>query len=174
MKLDRLSRRKALKLAGTIGAIGVGTGLASAHQADVDPKELNELRRATARYHDLGEAIAAGYVLPEDHCVSSGDPEVGAMGYHYVHPDRLDQTLDHTKPEVLVYEERGGERHLVAVEFLSTAMAEEEGGDPPSVLGHEMHPFGEPFANWELHVWAWKHNPNGLFADFNPRVECPE
>ena len=96
------------------------------------------------------------------------------MGFHYVHLERLDDTLDHTEPEVLLYEERGNERHLVAVEFLSTATSEDDGGDPPVVLGHEMHPFHEPFANWALHVWVWKDNPNGLFADFNPRVECSE
>lgn len=174
MNLNEISRRKALKIAGVAGVFGVGPGVALAHRDDVDPQRLNELRAATAKYHDIDTALADGFVLPADHCVSSGDPNVGAMGFHYVHPGRLDETLDHTQPEVLVYEERGNERHLVAVEFLSTAASEEEGGDPPSVLGHEMHPFHEPFANWELHVWAWKDNPNGLFADFNPRVECPE
>lgn len=174
MNLDSVSRRRALKLAGIGGAIVAVPGIASVHRADVDPRRLNELRAATARYHNLDEALVDGFVLPEDHCVSSGDPEVGAMGFHYVHPDRLDETLDHTRPEVLVYEERGNERHLVAVEFLSTAPPEEDGEDPPSVLGHEMHPFHEPFANWELHAWCWKPNPRGLFADFNPEVTCPE
>lgn len=174
MNLNEIPRRKALKLVGVGGVIVVGTGLTSAHRDDVDPQQLNELREATAKYHDLENALADGFVLPEDHCVSSGDPDVGAMGFHYVHPGRLDETLDHTEPEVLLYEERGNERHLVAVEFLSTATSEEDGGKPPVVLGHEMHPFHEPFANWALHVWVWKDNPNGLFADFNPRVECSE
>lgn len=174
MNMNEISRRKVLKIAGVAGVFGVGPGVALAHRDDVNPRKLNELREATAKYHDLDRALADGFVLPADHCVSSRDPSVGAMGFHYVHPGRLDGTLDHTKPEVLVYEERGNERHLVAVEFLSTATSEKEGGDPPSVLEQEMHPFHEPFANWELHVWAWKHNPISLFADFNPRVECPE
>ena len=25
---------------------------------------------------------------------------------------------------------------------------------------------------YELHAWAWKHNPRGLFDDWNPRVSC--
>ena len=25
---------------------------------------------------------------------------------------------------------------------------------------------------YELHLWLWKTNPNGLFADWNPRVSC--
>ena len=29
-------------------------------------------------------------------------------------------------------------------------------------------------AFYELHVWASKHNPRGVFADFNPRVSCEE
>jgi len=27
-------------------------------------------------------------------------------------------------------------------------------------------------AFYTLHVWAWKDNPNGLYADWNPRVNC--
>lgn len=94
------------------------------------------------------------------------------MGFHYGNFGLIDDALDHTKPEILVYERRGNEDHLVAVEFLSTADPE---GPPPTVLGHEMHPFEEAqFANWALHVWCWKPNPRGLFADFNPRSSCPD
>lgn len=174
MTSHEISRRTALKAAGAGGLLVAGTGVALAHRDDVDPRKLNELREATVAYHDVEAALADGFVLPADHCVSSGDPDVGAMGFHYVHPGRLDDALDHTEPEVLLYEQRGDERHLVAVEFLSTAPGESEGGEPPTVLGHELHPFHEPFANWALHVWAWKDNPSGLFADFNPRVDCPE
>jgi hypothetical protein len=28
----------------------------------------------------------------------------------------------------------------------------------------------DPF--YELHVWAWKANPRGAFADMNPNVTC--
>jgi hypothetical protein len=27
-------------------------------------------------------------------------------------------------------------------------------------------------AFYELHVWAWRHNPAGMFADWNPNVAC--
>jgi hypothetical protein len=30
----------------------------------------------------------------------------------------------------------------------------------------------EAFGLWTLHVWLFKHNPNGLFADWNPLVRC--
>jgi MoxR-like ATPase len=26
---------------------------------------------------------------------------------------------------------------------------------------------------YELHAWIWKHNPRGMFDDWNPRVVCP-
>lgn len=169
MHINQLTRRQALKLAGATSAIGVGSGLASAHKDDVDPRKLNELREATAAYHDPSIAVDAGYVR-DDHCVEEPGGD-GAMGYHYLHPRRIDEQLDHTEPEVLVYERRGNEDNLVAVEFLSTAA---EDGPAPTVLGHDMHPFHLPGANWELHVWCWKPNPRGLFADFNPNVTCPE
>ena len=25
---------------------------------------------------------------------------------------------------------------------------------------------------WYLHVWNWTANPSGLFADWNPDVQC--
>jgi hypothetical protein len=31
--------------------------------------------------------------------------------------------------------------------------------------------FGLP-AHYELHVWAWRENPNGAFVDWHPRVSC--
>lgn len=27
-------------------------------------------------------------------------------------------------------------------------------------------------AFYELHLWLWKRNPNGLFNDWNPDVRC--
>ena len=33
--------------------------------------------------------------------------------------------------------------------------------------------YGSP-AFYELHVWAWKDNPNGMFVDWNPAVSCEE
>jgi hypothetical protein len=25
-----------------------------------------------------------------------------------------------------------------------------------------------------LHIWLWAHNPEGMFADYNPYIVCPE
>ncbi len=27
--------------------------------------------------------------------------------------------------------------------------------------------------HYDLHVWLWKENPEGLFAEWNPDVTCP-
>jgi hypothetical protein len=50
---------------------------------------------------------------------------------------------------------------------------------PPSLLGQLFHYVGSPNRNglpafYELHVWAWKHNPRGMFTDWNPRVSCAD
>ena len=49
---------------------------------------------------------------------------------------------------------------------------------PPVLFGRTFdgpmpgHAPGMPW-HYDLHVWAWKHNPAGLFAQFNPKVRCP-
>ena len=49
--------------------------------------------------------------------------------------------------------------------------------DPPVLEGQLLqfvdspNRFGLP-AHYELHVWAWQDNPNGVFVDWNPRVSC--
>jgi hypothetical protein len=52
-----------------------------------------------------------------------------------------------------------------------------ESFDPPVLEGHLLHfvdgpnRFGLP-ARYELRVWAWRDNPNGPLADWNPRESC--
>ena len=26
--------------------------------------------------------------------------------------------------------------------------------------------------HWDLHVWVWAHNPSGMFAEWNPSLQC--
>jgi hypothetical protein len=30
----------------------------------------------------------------------------------------------------------------------------------------------DPLKIWYLHMWAWRENSAGLFADWNPAVQC--
>ncbi|MFO7892402.1 MAG: hypothetical protein R6U63_01600 [Longimicrobiales bacterium] len=45
--------------------------------------------------------------------------------------------------------------------------------EAPDLLGQHFHEFLPPFADFALHAWVWKGNPNGVFANFNPTVSCP-
>ncbi|MDP9421528.1 MAG: hypothetical protein M3Q19_01625 [Pseudomonadota bacterium] len=125
--------------------------------------------------------------------------DLGAMGVHYFRPDllgittppnpRVDGTgthTDFTKPAILIYEPQAdGSLELVAVENLVFIKAWEAAGNnaPPSFMGKtfdrmaddpatpadEAHMF-EP--HYDLHVWLYRDNPNGMFAQFNPNVSC--
>lgn len=130
---------------------------------------LATVRAATAEYHRLEAATEAGYV-PITPCVAHPSGE-GAMGFHYGNPALIEDggVVDIAQPEVLVYAPwRGGELRLVAVEWLIPGSGEE---DPPELLGHHFH-FVEDAGVWGLHAWIWQHNPDGMFADFNPRLSC--
>jgi len=135
-------------------------------------------RQATGEFRDVNNAIAAGYVQFQG-CVSG--PEEGAMGIHYVNPNLFDDQLDVEHPEALVYEpQKDGRLQLVAVEYITPAdvwQASHEAGVQPHVMGHLLNlapgpnRYG-PTAFYELHVWAWKGNFRGTFADWNPAVSC--
>ena len=139
---------------------------------------VGEVRSATQRFLDPTDATAAGYVSTGS-CVSG--PEQGAMGVHYVNEAFIaDGILDVQRPEVLVYEQRNGRLRLAAVEFFVDAQQWDAANPgPPVLLGQHFHYVGAPNrlrmpAYYELHVWAWKRNPNGVFSDWNPDVSCVE
>lgn len=134
------------------------------------------VRLATERFKDVQVAIKEGYAAAS--CVSG--PEKGAMGVHFINGALIgDGAVDPTRPEILVYEPlQGGQFLLVAVEYLTLAENWHAVNEaPPVVMGQLFHYAGSPNryglpAFYELHVWAWKHNPAGTFADWNPRVSC--
>jgi hypothetical protein len=129
-------------------------------------RDLASLRSATARYHRIEEAHLAGYdtQFPPG-CFSSAG---GAMGYHFLSPDRVG-TLSVTEPQLLMYEpQKNGRLRLVGVEYIVPGSPDDE---PPALFGRPFH-YNAVFGVWALHVWAWAHNPNGTFADWNPTVSC--
>ena len=140
---------------------------------------VEAVRQATEGFQDVNAAIAAGYVQFQG-CVSG--PEEGAMGVHYSNFALFDGRVDIQHPQVLVYEPRNGRLHLVAAEYVVPAGAWDPTHDPfekPELMGHLYHfapgpnRYG-PDAFYELHVWAWKDNPRGAFADWNPNVSCAD
>lgn len=145
-----------------------------------DQNKLVEIvRNATAQYQDFTKA--SGYT-PVLGCVSGSDH--GAMGIHYVNTGLLGgQTLlsngqlDATRPQALIYEpQSNGQLKLVGVEFIILASALPP-NSAPQVEGHLMqfidgpNRYGLP-AFFELHVWAWRANPQGSFVDWNDHVSC--
>jgi hypothetical protein len=139
---------------------------------------VEAVRQATERFKNAEAAEAADYMLSLG-CVSG--PEEGAMGIHLVNGDLVgDGVLDPMHPEALVYEFRNGQLRLTGVEYIVIAETWDESNEaPPVLMGQLFHYIGSPNrtgmpAFYELHVWAWKSNPNGTFADWNPEVSCDE
>lgn len=126
--------------------------------------ELEAVRQATARYLDVDQAVADGYV------------DVGVffanMGWHYLKGDLLDARFDATAPEFLVYADDpcGGKRRLVAVEYaVPLAMSKKA---PAGFTGPaDAWTANTNFELWTLHAWIFEYNPDGVFAGENPRVQ---
>lgn len=145
---------------------------ALAHEAHGGVGTTNPLaekvRALNARFADVKAATDAGYApIP---CVSGIDG--GAMGIHYVNGQLIeDGEIDIEKPEAVMYEPQAdGSMQLVAVEYITTK-------GPANLSGHlfsftnSPNRYGLP-PFYELHVWAWRDNPTGTFADMNPTVSC--
>jgi hypothetical protein len=124
---------------------------------------------------------------------------LGGMGIHFFRPDllgikgppnpRVDGDGTHTdfrKPAILIYEPRAdGSLELVAVENLVFKKAWHAAGnkglptfhgveyddmaDDPETKVDEAHGF-EP--HYDRHVWLYRPNANGMFAQYNPTVTC--
>ncbi len=163
---------------------GIPTAAASGGQSDVA-----SARVATARFHDLSAADAAGYsALVADlagiTCIESG---AGGMGLHYLNPALASElfdaaavpAIDASTPELLVYAPGpSGEVRLVALEYLTLkASWDANHAAPPTLFGQ---PFDVTLAGnryglpdfYSLHAWIWNPNPTDLFAPYNPNVSC--
>jgi hypothetical protein len=127
------------------------------------------IRRVTAPYHDLNVAIADGFVLLHP---CEDRPDEGPVGTVYVHIGRLmDGVIDPESPDALIYEpSANGRPKLVGAEFALPYPLWPE-PEPPEFLGASFQPEDE-FGVWGLHLWVWLDNPEGMFAESNPRVSC--
>jgi hypothetical protein len=150
-----------------------------AHDHDANGRLVRLVRESTQPFLDINAAVALGYGAFLG-CVSG--PQEGAMGVHYVNGDYVaDGELDPAQPEALMYEFTGGRARLLGVEFIvdaATWLARHD-NQPPVLEGQVFHYVGSPNryalpAFFELHVWAWRDNPNGTFVDWNPRVKCDQ
>jgi hypothetical protein len=187
-RITRHSFRLAMvALAGTV--LGAGTAKAQAPRTEAVtlPANLTATRAALDKYQDPLAAIRDGYFSTLG-CVDypkggGGMGEMaykpGGMGVHFINPSLIGPTLDSLKPQVLIYEPVGDRLRLVAAEwFVPTAIAKEA----PTIFGTKLDGPMEGHApvlpvelhHWDLHVWLWKANPNGLMHPTNSSVRCPE
>jgi hypothetical protein len=139
-------------------------------------RQLVQLRQATARFHNFEKAVDAGYGIPITPCWESRSQ--GAMGYHYGNPSLLfdEGTVSLLEPEALMYEPGpGGQMRFVGLEYIvfidQWEAVHGEGADPPVLLGRAFHPHSF-LPIYKLHIWLWRDNPRGTFADWNPKVSC--
>jgi hypothetical protein len=161
--VSRTPRRVPAMLAGAL-LLPLLAGAAIAQ----DNPLAEKVKAANARFADVAVATQEGYApIP---CVSG--IEGGAMGIHYVNGPLIDDgVIDIGKPEAVMYEPQpDGSLELIAVEYITTK-------GPADLEGHLFSFTGAPNryglpAFYELHVWGWRDNPTGAFADMNPNVSC--
>jgi hypothetical protein len=142
----------------------------------VPAKLVRIVREATRQF--LNVSNAGPDYAPAFGCVSG--PDHGAMGIHYLNGTLVgDGEIDEKRPEALIYEPIGNRRRLLGVEYIVDAATWLSAHDntPPQLEGQAFqfvdspNRFGIP-AFFELHVWAWRDNPNGAFVDWNNNVSC--
>jgi hypothetical protein len=170
-------KKRTLLLALAVLPVLVAVGVAVAASA------FDGAKSSTARFHDIDQAIAAGYEvkvadLAGVECIA--DPGgSGSMGVHMLNPNLLFDggVIAADEPELLVYEPRNdGTLKLVALEYLVLA-ADWAGAQKPALFGQEFdtiepgNRYGLPKA-YALHAWIWKPNPIGILKPYNPRVDC--
>ena len=139
------------------------------------PADRSAAMLATSGFQDVETAEAAGYTSSLDTLGCFTDPERGGMGLHYINQTLMDDQVDITKPEALVYElDANGEiTGLVAHEYIVPIDAWTK-PTPPQLFGMDFHKH-PTLPLWVLHTWLWKDNPAGVFEDWNPAVrQCPD
>jgi hypothetical protein len=192
MNVGRFSIRLAGSILSVVALAGMGPSGALAQDGHAHPQGkqpvtaqqkasanglVKVVRKATERFKDSAVAAAEGYAL-QFGCVSGED--TGAMGLHYVNFALVkDVELDPTRPEIVIYEPTAdGGVNLIGADFLVFADAWDAAHEaPPQLMGQLLHRIAAPNryglpSFYTLHVWAWKDNPTGTFANWHTRVSC--
>jgi hypothetical protein len=189
--------RRLIPLAVVALAVGVTAALASGgtpghshHHAQATPlaQSLAAARLATAKYAtNLARAKADGYRIIT--------PMIPDMGIHYLNPKVTG--FDVTKPAILVYQKRGNQYLLGALEWVFTSKPAKpplpgakygafpaachyvDGTFVPAAAQDECAKTnpqsGSAFSFWHpnlvtFHVWLWYQNPTGIYSGMNPLV----
>ena len=168
---------------------------ATSDDSDVK-QQLAQVRRATAKYHDVNVAIEDGFAVATP-CVEDAN---GTDGIAYANRARIQQQgVIAEEPELLFYVPSGDDNlRLVAVGYFNRAFYIDTRGIIPGTFTSRLNPlppfFQEvsgPFTLFNqlpdgplqvvpgvtvwfygLHAWVWSPNPNGMYATRNPRLNC--
>jgi hypothetical protein len=177
----------ALMLSGSASRALAQTDHDHASTGQQQEQTLDQKARANALVKVVRQ-VTAGFqtpdTLPQEYqlvlgCVSGGD--FGAMGLHFLNMSLVgDGEVDKYTPEIVLYEPLpDGKMRITGVDYLVYAAdwdyKHPEG--PPQLEGQLFHFFESPNrfglpAFYTLHVWAWRDNPSGTFANWNPKVRC--
>ena len=148
--------------------------------------ELRAAKTGLDKYRDPLVAVADGFLstvgcmeYPKGVTEGHLSYKAGAMGVHFVNMANVGKPLSPDKPQVLIYEPRGDGLELVAAEWF--VPAEMVKGPKPQIFGKDLEgPMSghkpilpEGLIHYDLHVWLWRDNPNGIFHSTNPAVKCP-
>jgi hypothetical protein len=147
------------------GSINSGDEYSSlAKQYNLPPTVMAELQQAkiaTAKYNNINNAIADGYV--------DINVVIPNMGHHYMNAGYLDGNFEIDKPEILVYSPNpaSGHMQLVAFEYaIPNTFPEPEG----FTGNYDEWENNTEVGLWLCHAWVWEYNPDGAFAHLNPNV----
>ncbi len=131
--------------------------------------EIAVARLATARYHDVQQAVKDGYA-PLPPCMDMPPGEMNVV--HYINLSLVDGRVRVWQPEGLLYRpDSDGHLQLAGVLYIKP----DADGDP-ATTGDRPTLFGVPFSgpmpahhglplHYHLHAWIWSQNPDGMFAD---------
>jgi hypothetical protein len=172
-----LALLSALIVAAPVVALSNNSQASDAHTAPA--KLVRIVRENTRQFSDVNAATSAGYG-PFLGCVSG--PDHGAMGVHYINLALYgDGEIDASRPEALIYEPDENHMRLVGVEYIVDAQTwlNNHNNTPPVLEGQVFQFVGSPNrynlpSFFELHVWAWRDNPQGAFVDWNNQVSCED
>ena len=183
MYFHRFARRASL-VAGLLLAVAPSAAYA---QGTALPAELQSVRKLLDKYNDPIVAVHDGFLstlgcveYPKGGTEGAMQYAPGGMGVHFINMGNVGPTLDPAKPQVLIYEPVGDKLRLVAAEWFVPAQL--AGEKRPSIFGKELQGPMEGHKplmpaevhHYDLHVWLWKTNPEGVYSPTNPAVKCPK
>ena len=128
-------------------------------------QELQQLKNAVMQYQDFALAEADGFID-----VSGFVPN---MGHHFLHPQRFDNQFVLLEPEILLYNPTAnGTWELLGVEYAVPVEDLENPGTPPQGFTgtEDTWTLNTALSQWQLHVWLFKDNPDGIFNEHNSQV----